>query len=590
MGNETKRRLATAAAFLVLATAGSRVLGLVREIVMVSYLGIGPEMGAFTVANKVPSLIRTLLADTALSAAFIPVFSALLEKKQRREAWQVAYTVTVLATVILGVVTAVGMVFAPQVVELVAPGQGYDDPYIFDMTVHLMRLMFPTVVIMGIAGIFMGILNSYDHFSMPAIAPIVWNIIIIAVVVVLSAGYGFEALAWGFLIGTVFELIVQIPSVWKRRWRRGLRSVGVASGGYSVYEGGRMSPWRLSLKSPHVRRVGVLIGPVIISLGIVNFNAFVATIVATLISVPAPAIIERAFRLFQLPQGMFAVAIGTVLFPALSRHAAGKRMKEFREDLSLGLRQIFFVTLPFTAFFAVLAVPTIRLIYQHGKVMPADTEQIALGPHVLQRGDGLRQRQHAAEPGLLQHPEAVGATDHRGGQPGPQRRPHDAAVQADGGGWHHAVHFAGEPVQLLRAVLPSQAANRRRGRPAGGVDGREVDRRARPSGGGLVLRLVGSGHGARTGAVGPGDIGGLGLRTGRGGLRGSGVRHADVGGAGSGECGPASAQTAHHRPGARLRGRGQAGLSRAGSRTARRSRIRPGRSFPPRACRGDTVG
>jgi putative peptidoglycan lipid II flippase len=139
-----------------------------------------------------------------------------------------------------------------------------------------------------------------------------------------------------------------------------------------------MSPWRLSLKSPHVRRVGVLIGPVIISLGIVNFNAFVATIVATLISVPAPAIIERAFRLFQLPQGMYAVAIGTVLFPALSRHAAGKRMKEFREDLSLGLRQIFFVTLPFTAFFAVLAIPTIRLIYQHGKVLPADTEQIAL--------------------------------------------------------------------------------------------------------------------------------------------------------------------------------------------------------------------
>jgi putative peptidoglycan lipid II flippase len=138
-----------------------------------------------------------------------------------------------------------------------------------------------------------------------------------------------------------------------------------------------MSPWRLSLKSRHVRRVGVLIGPVIISLGIVNFNAFVATIVATLISVPAPAIIERAFRLFQLPQGMFAIAIGTVLFPALSRHAAGKRMKDFREDLSLGLRQIFFVTLPFTAFFAVLAVPTIRLIYEHGKVTPADTEQIA---------------------------------------------------------------------------------------------------------------------------------------------------------------------------------------------------------------------
>src|SRR5512139_786058 len=128
MGNDTKRRLAVAAAFLVLATAGSRVLGLIREIVMVSYLGLGPEMGAFTVANKVPSLVRTLLADTALSAAFIPVFSALLEKERRREAWQVAYTVTVLATAVLGVITALGMIFAPQVVALVAPG--FDDPEI----------------------------------------------------------------------------------------------------------------------------------------------------------------------------------------------------------------------------------------------------------------------------------------------------------------------------------------------------------------------------------------------------------------------------------------------------------------------------
>jgi putative peptidoglycan lipid II flippase len=361
MGNDSssKRRLATAAAFLVVATAGSRVLGLIREIVMVTYLGIGPEMGAFTVANKVPSLVRTLLADTALSAAFIPVFSALLEKERRREAWQVAYTVSVLATAILGFITAMGMIFAPEVVALVAPG--FDDPQTIDLTVHLMRIMFPTVVIMGIAGIFMGILNSYDHFTLPALAPIVWNLIIIGVVVVFSAGYGFEALAWGFLIGTVFELLIQIPAVWRRRWK---------GNGGSIY--------RLALKSPEVRRVGVLIGPVIISLGIINFNAFIATVVATLISEPAPAIIERAFRLFQLPQGMFAIAIGTVLFPALSRHAAAKRMKEFREDLSLGLRQIFFVTLPFTAFFAVLAVPTIRLIYEHGKVTPSDTEQIAV--------------------------------------------------------------------------------------------------------------------------------------------------------------------------------------------------------------------
>jgi putative peptidoglycan lipid II flippase len=376
MGNDTKRRLASAAAFLVLATAGSRVLGLVREIVMVTYLGLGPGMGAFTVANKVPSLVRTLLADTALSAALIPVFSGLLEKERRREAWQVAYTVTVIATTVLGVITVLGMIFAPQVVKVVAPGFS-NDPAIVDLTVHLMRIMFPTVVIMGIAGIFMGILNSYNHFTLPALAPIVWNLVIIAVVVLFSTGHGFEALAWGFLIGTVFELLMQVPAVWKRRWKRGAAPVQVAGKGYSRYEGEAVSPWRLDLRNPEVRRVGLLIGPVILSLGVINFNAFIDTIVATLISIPAPAYIDKAFRLFQLPQGVFAIAIGTVLFPAFSRHAAAHRMKELREDLSMGLRQIFFTTLPFAAFFAVLALPTVRLIYEHGKVTPGEAQMVA---------------------------------------------------------------------------------------------------------------------------------------------------------------------------------------------------------------------
>ena len=111
-----------------------------------------------------------------------------------------------------------------------------------------------------------------------------------------------------------------------------------------------------------------MLGPVIISLGIINFNSLIGTMIASFISVPAPAIIERAFRLFQLPQGVFAIAIGTVLFPTLSRHVAAGRKTQFRRDLSLGIRQIFFVTLPFAALFAVLALPTVRLVYEHGAV------------------------------------------------------------------------------------------------------------------------------------------------------------------------------------------------------------------------------
>ncbi len=376
MGNDTKKRLATAAAFLVLATMGSRVLGLVREIVMVTYLGLGTDMGAFTVALKFPNLIRTLLADTALSSAFIPVFSGLLEKKRRREAWQLAYTVTIMATIILGVVTAVGMVFSPQLVKLVAPGYA-KYPDVVELSAHLMRIQFPTVVIMGIAGIIMGVLNSYDHFALPAVGQIVWNVVIIGGIMAFAGRYGIRALSWTFLVATGVQLAMQVPGVWVRRWKRSRRPVWVAEGGYSVYEAPRVSPWRLDLRTPEVKRVAVLIGPVIISLGIINFNAFIDTIVGSLISVPAPAYIDKAFRLFQLPQGVFAIAIGTVLFPAFSRHAAAGRMAELRTDLSTGLRQVFFTTLPFAAFFAVLALPTVRLIYEHGKVTSGEAQAVA---------------------------------------------------------------------------------------------------------------------------------------------------------------------------------------------------------------------
>ena len=243
------------------------------------------------------------------------------------------------------------------------------------LTVHLMRIMFPTVVMLGIAGVLMGILNSYNRFTMPAMAPIVWNLVIIAVMVVF-AGYGVKALAWGVLAGTVVEVLMQVPPVWRLRWRRRQRT-GTARaclprrrtgpefgavpkdalalaiwicatpgcGGWGCFWAGDHQPGhsQLQLSDRHP--------------------------VASFISVPAPAFIEKAFRLFQLPQGVFAIAIGTVLFPSAvaPRGRPGARTSS-AQDLSQGIRQIFFVTLPFAALFAVLALPTVRLVYEHGAV------------------------------------------------------------------------------------------------------------------------------------------------------------------------------------------------------------------------------
>jgi len=354
VGNRGRQGLAAAAAFLMVATAASRVLGLFREQVMLSMLGLNAQMGAFTVAFKIPSLVRTLVADTALSAAFIPVFSELLAKDRREEAWQVATTVMLLATLVLGVISLLGVLFAPQVVALAAPG--FEDPATIELAVELTRIMFPTVLIFGLTGIMMGILNSYNHFTLPALAPIVWNLVIIGAVFFFADDLGFQALAWGIVIGTVLQLVIQIPAVTSRGGRKMLS---------------------VSLRHPAVRRVGILLGPVMLSLGVVNFNVLINTIIASYISEEAPAVIDKAFRLFQLPQGMFAIAIGTVLFPALSRLAASDQLAGFRSTVSLGVRQILFVTLPFTGFFIVLGRPTVRLIFEHGLVSPEDTGQIA---------------------------------------------------------------------------------------------------------------------------------------------------------------------------------------------------------------------
>ena len=362
----------------MVATIASRVLGLAREVVQISYLGLGWQMSAFTAAQKLPNLVRSLLADAALSAALIPVFSGLLEKGKKKEAWQAAYTLSVSAVAVLGVVTALGMVFAPQLVSLLTPGFKHLDPAVAQKTialaVSLTRVMFPQVIILALAGIAMGILNAYDRFSLPAMAPIVWNVVIILGLVVFSSivGYkvgpglgvknsGFQVLAWATFAGTVAQLAIQVPAVWRRRWR------------------GTGERLKLNFRDPALREMASILGPVMISLGIINFNAVIDTLFASLLHDPgAVAYIDKAFRLFQLPQGVFAIAIGTVLFPALSRHASSGRFAEFREDLSLGMRQILFLTLPFAAFFVVLGLPTVRLIYEHGsQVTPAQIASVA---------------------------------------------------------------------------------------------------------------------------------------------------------------------------------------------------------------------
>jgi len=351
-------RLARSTAFFSIATAASRVAGLAREVVAAGYYGISGPMSAFTIAFQVPNLIRALFADAALQPAFVPVFTELLGKKAYKEAFRLASTMLLLVTMVLGAITALFVLLAPVLMPLFAPG--FDQQSIIDLTVSLSQILFPILILLGASGIVVGILNSYDRFGAFAIAPLFWNLTIILVLVVLEPMFDGQdriyAYAIGILVGTAVQLL--IPA-WDLR--------------NTPFKFKFSFDWR----HPGVRRVLVLMLPVTISLGLINFNLLINSFFASFVSEQAPAAIDKAFRIYQLPQGIFSVAIATVLFPTLARFANAGETDDLRRTMANGMRQILFVLVPAAAAILVLADPMIRLIYQRGAFDAHETEVVA---------------------------------------------------------------------------------------------------------------------------------------------------------------------------------------------------------------------
>jgi putative peptidoglycan lipid II flippase len=350
-------RIARSTAFFSVATAASRIAGLVREIVAASYYGVYGPMSAFTVAFQVPNLVRALFADAALQPAFVPVFTEQLERKNYREAFRMASTLLLLVTLVLGAITALFVLFAPVVMPLFAPGF---EGELLDLTVTLSQVLFPILILLGVSGVVVGILNSYDRFGAFAISPLFWNLTIIAVVVAIAPAFHGQdriyAYAIGILVGTVVQLA--IPA-----WD--LRNTPFK------FE------WSFEWRNPDVRRVLLLMLPVTISLGLINFNLLINSLFGSLVSDESPAAIDKAFRIYQLPQGIFSVAIATVLFPTLARFASRGEMDNLRATMANGMRQILFVLVPAAAAVLVLSVPMIRLVYQRGEFTPEQTTLVA---------------------------------------------------------------------------------------------------------------------------------------------------------------------------------------------------------------------
>jgi putative peptidoglycan lipid II flippase len=339
-------------------TGFSRIVGLLREIVFASYFGTRGFASAYSVASQVPNFVANLFAQSALSAAFVPVFTDLLQKGRRHEAIRLASTLFWILLIGAGAITALFVLAAGLVMPLFIGSKLTAESA---LTIGLSRVMFPIVLLLALNGLLVGVLQSYDHFTIPALSPAVWNVVIIVLLVVLAPDFHGENRIYAFSIGILVATGVQL-----------LMAFGAL---------GRID-FRLRIHidwhDPRIKQVFVLMLPVALGLGIVNLDQLINTVFGGKVSAEAPRAIDNAFRVYMLPQGMFSVAVATVLFPTLSRMASSRDPAAMRRAVGSGMRQINLLLVPAAAFMIVLPAPIVRVLFQRGEFNAQSTHLVSI--------------------------------------------------------------------------------------------------------------------------------------------------------------------------------------------------------------------
>ncbi|MDP9084073.1 MAG: murein biosynthesis integral membrane protein MurJ [Pseudomonadota bacterium] len=356
----TEKLNTKAAGVIALAVMCSRLLGLAREQIFAALFGGGAAMDAFTAAFRIPNLLRDLFAEGALSTAFVTTFTKTIARGGDDAAWRLANKVATLTALVLGALCIAGMIFAVQLVALLAPGFDADKAA---LTAQLTRIMFPFILLVSLAALVMGMLNSKSVFGVPAMASSFFNIGSI----VGGVGLGFWidphfgaraliGLAFATLFGGALQLAVQLPSL--------------ARAGYRFHPDFR---WR----DAGVKSILLLMGPSVIAASTTQFNVLVNSMFASTMGDGAIFWLSIAFRLMQLPLGLFGVALGTVTLPLLSRLVVAGQMTAFRSELARAMRLALLLTIPSMAGLMLLAEPIISVLYQHGKFTASQAAQAA---------------------------------------------------------------------------------------------------------------------------------------------------------------------------------------------------------------------
>ncbi|MEA2660786.1 MAG: putative peptidoglycan lipid flippase [Chloroflexota bacterium] len=339
-----------ASLFMIATLIGSRFLGWLRLSVIGAKFGQTPELDAFWAAFRIPDTLFNLLVAGALASAFIPVFTGYLAKEREDEAWRVASSVMNAIVISLIGFSVVLWFLAPTIVPVLAQ---FPDPAQRETAIHLSRIMLLSPIFMGLSALFTGILNSYRQFLSGAIAPLVYNLVIILFAVFATPFLGIDALAWGTVAGALMMWLVQVPELTFRRTRYKLA---------------------LDLGHPGVREIVSLTVPRTLALGAVQLIFIVDTYLAAKLPEGSLTALIYAQQLMQLPLGVFSIAISAAVFPTLAHYAAQGLQSRMRDVLQTGIRWILFLTLPTIVMMIVLRRPIVNLLFQYGRFGPEARE------------------------------------------------------------------------------------------------------------------------------------------------------------------------------------------------------------------------
>ncbi|HOX11124.1 MAG TPA: murein biosynthesis integral membrane protein MurJ, partial [Candidatus Moranbacteria bacterium] len=350
--NEKPTQSIAAAAFIIsLAGIASRVLGLLRDRILAGQFGAGDTLDAYYAAFRIPDLIYNLVIIGALSAAFIPVFTQLITEKREEDGWKLSSGILSLQICITGILLVILAIFTPQLMHLVTPGFSGEK---MDLTITLTRIMFLSPFLLGISGIFGGILVSFKKFLIYSLAPIFYNIGIIIGAVYFVKFWGPIGLAWGVVLGAVMHMLVQYPSV--------------------KFSGFHFRPAFFdALKDATVRRVLKLMIPRTLTIAVTQINFMIITIFASTLAAGSLAVFNFANNIQSAPLGLFGISFAIAVFPSLSAYAAQKNKEEFISAFSRTFRQILFFIIPVSVFIFVLRAQTVRLALGSGKFDWNDT-------------------------------------------------------------------------------------------------------------------------------------------------------------------------------------------------------------------------